>query len=159
MIGPRSDPNHAPDLTRSIMGQLGYMQIDPRVARRRALKRWLVRACGLVLVVGAGLVALQIRQAQEGIPQRADVTLPDAVQEDMARRRSVFQRISTLIPAPATPAAQPEPQTLPPIIDRSGLGIVDDPAFVIPVGDPSESDETNDADDASSDDDAPAPIA
>ena len=45
----------APDLSRSIMGRLGYMRVSPAVARRRAMTRWANRASNRAATLAAGV--------------------------------------------------------------------------------------------------------
>lgn len=95
-------PAGAPDLTRSIMGRLGYMQVSPAVARRRRLQRWLRRA-SLVCVAGvAGWLGVLTFLSSPESRQPADFTMPSAVNNDFQnqqhRMNSVIQLLRELPP-------------------------------------------------------------
>lgn len=84
--------DECPDLTRRIMGRLGYMQAAEVVVQRRRRQRWFARA-GIVL---AGCLALavgwQVHQQSDVVRQPAELTLPAALQQDMEERGKQFHR-------------------------------------------------------------------
>ncbi len=125
-----------PDFTRAVMGRLGYMRVDARVARRRVWRRRLVRsgaALGLIAVVGLGVHLQQRGRAA----QHAEVmTIPTAIQHDVTqteeRVRGVFNRLRTILPA--TPVEEAYPDALPATVERSGMGPIDNPEWWAEVG-------------------------
>ena len=123
----RPDAHDAPDLTRAIMGRLGYMKASPRVVRRRRRRR----RCGRVLLSLALLaviaLGLEVRTAGPVGGQPAGPTVPAAIGRDVAlhqdRLQRTIQTIRNLVPpAPREPEIDgPEP-AIDEDVDRSALG-------------------------------------
>lgn len=84
----------APDLSRSIMGRLGYMRVSPAVARKRALMRWGNRA-GLVCVLGvAGIIGWRVFESSPQVRRPTDTTVPQAISHDVQNQQ---ERLGTMI--------------------------------------------------------------
>ena len=84
----------APDLSRSIMGRLGYMRVSPAVARRRARMRWANRA-GLVCVLGvAAVIGWRVFESSPQVRRPADTTVPQAISHDVQNQQ---ERLGTMI--------------------------------------------------------------
>src|SRR5262245_7378743 len=106
-------PVESPDVTRAVMGRLGYMTVPARVARRQRLRRWGSRAgltLATMLALGAG-----IRRYNESSRARQPLesNIPSALGNDLERHRQrfndVIQTIRRVTPTPsATPSAVPE---------------------------------------------------
>lgn len=113
-----STPIHAPDLTRSIMGRLGYMRVPDKVAqkkRRNRILRRSVYAAAMVAALGAGF---SIYQQSESVRQPADVTVPGAIIQEAQQSRMRLNEVLNSIRLPDTerlqvPASQPQPTTTP----------------------------------------------
>ena len=83
-----------PDLSRSIMGRLGYMRVSPVIARRRAFMRWANRA-GLVCVLGvAGVIGWRVFESSPQVRRPADTTVPQAISHDVQNQQ---ERLGTMI--------------------------------------------------------------
>lgn len=113
------DANAAPDLTKSIMGRLGYMKVSSKVARRHRLRRWLNRlGTALVLACAIG-IGFQFYSVSEQIRRPEGATVPDALGSDLQRHqdrlnnaihtiRNLSPRVPTApLKAPARPKASP----------------------------------------------------
>jgi hypothetical protein len=119
----------APDLTRSIMGRLGYMPVRPTIARRRRVRRWINRA-GILAVAGLSLfTGLRIYQSGPDVRRPVGPTVPDALGNDVLRQQNrignVIQTIQHLAPQiRMAPAAEKPPrvepaEAAPPLSDQS----------------------------------------
>lgn len=103
MLEDLGAPMACPDMTRRIMGQLGYMKTNPNVVRRRRFRRGLQRA-GLV---GAAMCAMAfgaylfIQSPEARTPQGP--TIREAVSNDIQQHQkqidNVIQTIQQLSPA------------------------------------------------------------
>ena len=83
----------APDFTRRVMGRLGYMRIDPQVARRRRIKRWASR-CGIFAAASVAFaVGFQFYQSGADIRRPNEATLPGALMNDLERQQNQFKTI------------------------------------------------------------------
>lgn len=84
----------APDLTRSIMGRLGYMRVSPEVARKRFLMKWGNRA-GMIAV---GCVALalgwRVFESSPQVRRPNETTLPQAISHDVQQQQ---ERIGSML--------------------------------------------------------------
>ena len=84
----------APDLSRSIMGRLGYMRVSPAIARRRTMVRWANRA-GLVCVLGvAAVIGWRVFESSPQVRRPADTTVPQAISHDVQTQQ---ERLGTMI--------------------------------------------------------------
>ena len=87
-LGLHRNQGEAPDLTRRIMGQLGYMQVGPRVARRHRIRR----IAGLIGTLAVAVLALSVgmRFYENGSDARrpAGVTIPAAIGNDVQRQQN-----------------------------------------------------------------------
>lgn len=109
----------SPDLTRSIMGRLGYMNVSPKVARRHRLRRWSSRA-GISLVAALAMaVGMKFYVNSDQIRRPVGPTIPAALGQDLQRQQdrlgNVIQTIRSLsAPRPATnQPAQPQDEPRP----------------------------------------------
>jgi hypothetical protein len=77
----------SPDLTRLIMGRLGYMQVAPKVARRHRLRRWGSRM-GLALVAAVAVgIGMRTFEGSDRFRRPAGPTIPAALQNDLQRQQ------------------------------------------------------------------------
>jgi len=120
-----SRPKASPDLTRPIMGRLGYMKAAPGVVRRRRIRRWVNRltlaALGLLLVVVAG----RVHESGPHARRVAGPTIPAAIGNDVNRHQQRIRGTIQLIRefAPAAPTDSPPPEeALDEDVDRSAVG-------------------------------------
>lgn len=101
MMNRRDDPlfealrettNSAPDVTRSVMGRLGYMRAAPAVVRRAGRRRCCARA-GMTLAAALAIaIGVTVHQRSETVRRPSDVTLPGALQRDVEQRDTQFRR-------------------------------------------------------------------
>jgi len=120
-----SRPAASPDLTRPIMGRLGYMRAAPRVVRRRRIRRWVNRltlaAVALLVVVVAG----RVHESSPRARRAAGLTIPAAVGSDVNRHQQRIKGTIQLIREIAPPAPTDTPSsedTLDEDVDRSAVG-------------------------------------
>ena len=78
-------PGSAPDLTRAIMGRLGYMRAAPRVVRRERLRRNLGRGLFSLALIALLGVAVHLHEQSPLARRPAEVTLPAAIRNDLDR--------------------------------------------------------------------------
>lgn len=104
-----SRPVKAPDMTRSVMGRLGYMKVSDKVARRHRISRWCSRA-GLTL---AALVAIgigwQVHDASSRARRPLEGNIPAALGNDLQKHRVRFEDVIQTIrrAAPKGPIQMP----------------------------------------------------
>jgi hypothetical protein len=113
------DASAVPDLTKSIMGRLGYMKVSPKIARRHRLRRWLNRLGTAVVLACAIGIGFQFYSVSEQIRRPAGPTIPDALGNDLQRQQqrlnNAIHTIRNLSPGiPSSPLkaprkAQPQP--------------------------------------------------
>ncbi|MDY7110645.1 MAG: hypothetical protein SYC29_18590 [Planctomycetota bacterium] len=120
-----SRPTPSPDLTRSIMGRLGYMKAAPGAVRRRRIRRWTNRlTLCLAALVAIGL-AMRLHEASPNARQADGLTIPGAIETDLSRHeqniRGTIQLIRELAPPPST-TPSPSPDALDEDVDSSGVG-------------------------------------
>ena len=112
----------SPDLTRTIMGRLGYMKAAPHVVRRRRIRRWINRLslCALALIVVAG--GAQVHESGPYARRPQGPTIPAAIGNDLnlhqQRIKGTIRMIRTL--APAAPSRSDD--VLDEEVDRSAIG-------------------------------------
>lgn len=90
----------APDLSRSIMGRLGYMRVGAEVARRRRMRTWASRA-GMFAVAGlAFAIGLRVFVDSPQVRRPSETTLPQAIRHDVEQQQerlgSMLQTIRTI---------------------------------------------------------------
>jgi len=113
------DADAAPDLTKSIMGRLGYMKVSPKVARRHFIRRWLNRL-GMAMVLACAIgIGFQFYSVSEQVRRPDGPTVPDSLSNDLQRHqdrlnnaihtiRNLSPRVPTApLKAPAKPKANP----------------------------------------------------
>jgi len=88
---------NAPDLTRSIMGRLGYMRVPAHVARRRRRMR-VLRRTALVAAMAAALgVSYRLYEQSTAVRRPAELTVPGAIihdaQQSQMRINTVLERL------------------------------------------------------------------
>lgn len=114
----RLDVSTSPDMTRRIMGRLGYMRVAPTVARRHRIRTWMNR-CGVMMIACVALaMAWRVYEGSEAVRHESDLTIPAAISNDVQHHQ---QRLGNVIrtfrqmtsPAVATPVA-PVPTQLNP---------------------------------------------
>jgi hypothetical protein len=89
-----SRPATCPDLTRTIMGRLGYMRVAPAVARRRRIRRWAARGSVLAMTLLMVLAGIAVFNQSDAVRRPHEVTLPAALSHDVEQQQ---QRFGTLI--------------------------------------------------------------
>ena len=90
-------PVGSPDLTRSIMGRLGYMQASPVVVRRKKLQRWLGRL-SLVCVSGVvGWVGVIAYQSSPEARRPFVDTMPSAIHSDLQYQQHHFNSVIQML--------------------------------------------------------------
>ena len=105
-------PIECPDLTRSIMGKLGYMKAAPRVVRRNRNRRHVKRGLiGVAAFIALG-VGIFIHNSGPDARRQVGPTLSEAVSHDILKQQ---QRIGNVIDAfrNLTPASFTEQTPLP----------------------------------------------
>lgn len=135
-------PVAAPDMTRSIMGRLGYMRVPPQVAQRRRVRRLAARCAVVLLALGAIGVGVQVHNASPGTRGPAEVTIPAAITNDVQQHQHrmhnawrVLQEMTPTIdhadwtvPAPETRPDGAAPEQAPSMfdedVDRSAIAPV-----------------------------------
>jgi hypothetical protein len=132
LLGDLARPMNAPDMTRSIMGRLGYMKVPPVVSRRHRLRRAAGRLgmlCASLFAVAIGAkMYLESPQAR----QPAEITIPAAIDSDLQRQHlqsdSVIRTIRNLTPVNSAPGdagdQDSEPEGIDEEINRSTVGPV-----------------------------------
>jgi hypothetical protein len=98
----------APDLTRSIMGRLGYMPVSPTVARRHKFRAWAGRA-GMLFTAAIALgIGFNFYLNSAEIRRPVGPTISDALRHDWQQQQksigSMIQTIQNL--SPAAPSEQ-----------------------------------------------------
>ena len=86
-----------PDLTRSIMGRLGYMQVSPTVARRRRLQRVLGRASLVSVALVVGWLGVMAFQTSPEARRPYEVTMPSAIHSDLQHQQHQFNSLIQLL--------------------------------------------------------------
>jgi hypothetical protein len=120
-----SRPAPSPDLTRSIMGRLGYMKAAPGVARRRRIRRWTNRLtlCAAALLVAA--LASRVHELSPSARRAENLTIPGAIENDVSRHerniRGTIRLIRELAP-PAPTKTSPSADVLDEDVDSSAMG-------------------------------------
>ena len=122
-----SSPIAAPDLTRAVMGRLGYMPVGEKVARRHRLRRWGQRS-GLALAALLALgVATQVHEHSDRARHPQSSTIPSALENDLRHQQrrvnDVIQTIRRIAPQPGLFAPAPAP-----VDDDEGSPLKDDMA-------------------------------
>lgn len=122
----------APDLTRSIMGRLGYVREPRAIAARRRMR---VRIGQIVLGLGAGCLvfaALAIHQRGPSARRPLATTLPGAVERDIASLARSIRLIRDIAAPPRSAVAKTpdgvEPPNPPPVEAGGGADAEAPPA-------------------------------
>jgi hypothetical protein len=99
----------APDLTRSIMGRLGYMQASPAAGRRRRRARHLRRGAAALVVLGLVAGGAALHHFGPSARRPAELTLPAALGQDVHLHQERFSRTIETIRsfAPRVPRVVP----------------------------------------------------
>ncbi|MHC4947868.1 MAG: hypothetical protein ACYTG1_06360 [Planctomycetota bacterium] len=118
LLGALGANPRAPDLTRSIMGRLGYMPVGERVARRRLRHRLAGRASLLAAVLVAGGIGVWAFRHGPTARGPAGPTLPAALGNDLEQHQTNLDEVlrvirdrsrdwlpSSPVEAPAEPAS------------------------------------------------------
>ncbi|UCD75300.1 MAG: hypothetical protein JSV91_16135 [Phycisphaerales bacterium] len=127
----------APDMTRSIMGRLGFMHASPRVARRYRIRRRINRALFTLAMVTVILAAVQVHQHSPQARRPVDQTLPAAIGSGLNHHQNGLSNVIRTIrnlapPVQERPAAADQPDAVPaslPVeldedVDRSAIAPV-----------------------------------
>lgn len=117
-----------PDMSRRIMGRLGYMRSPDRVARRSRTIRRLGRVGITLVVLLAALVGIQLNNRSPEVMRSIEApTVSEAVDQHVTTE---FQRINSVLgsirqtltpdphPVSSEPAAAPPVSTEPPAVDE-----------------------------------------
>lgn len=87
------EPVATPDLTRPIMGRLGYMRASS-VAMKRARRRRAIRRVALCTVaLGALAVGVQLHNQSPDIRTPDAITIPSAIRNDLGRQQQRIDRV------------------------------------------------------------------
>ena len=122
-----AEPVAAPDLTRSIMGRLGYMRVPRRVALRRRLRRWSARAVTSVVALLALGVGVRVHQASDAIRRPQVPSIPSALGVEMQHQQERWGGMIRTIRELSTPRPveermhETQPSGLPAIQDDVNL--------------------------------------
>ncbi len=92
----------SPDLTRRIMGRLGYMQ-----SHRRSLSRWSQRGVFLLLAAATLAIGMHVFRNSDASRSPNGPTIPTALIEDVARQRQRLEHLHDSIRSIANPNANP----------------------------------------------------
>lgn len=122
----------APDMTRAIMGKLGFMRAAPAVVRRARSRRRAGRIAFSLAMVGIILISAYLHQRSDDVRRPEGPTLPAAIGNDLNlhhdRLQHMFRTIRNLTPGEPS---QPDPEvgddnqpTLDPEIDNSAIAHV-----------------------------------
>ena len=111
-------PVECPDLTRSIMGKLGYMKASPNVVRRARIRRHVKRGLlGVAAMIALG-VGIFIHNHSPDARRQVGPSLTEAVNHDITlhqqRISNAFQTIRNFTPRYQTPR-NTDPQALAPV--------------------------------------------
>jgi len=87
-----------PDLTRSIMGRLGYMRVSAAVARRAQRRMWLQRGCLCLAFFGLMLSTVWMFQQSDLTRRPHGLTLPDALEHEQQRFNQMIRTIGNISP-------------------------------------------------------------
>jgi len=130
-----SRPLPSPDLTRSIMGRLGYMKVSHVIARKRRMQRWAGRvSVTLVMFMSLGL-ALKLYENSPEIRRPTGPTLPAAIGNDLQRQQrrlgvtiDTIRNLSprppqSIVPAPVDSEMQ-DPPEINNDVDQSSIAAV-----------------------------------
>lgn len=129
----RSD-SAAPDLTRSIMGRLGYMRVAPMVVRRQRRRRWAARSAFGVMLLGAIGAGILLHNASPDARGPVEMTVPAAISHDVETHQERIDALMNML-RDMTPPGTAIPEgfsTEPPggsfeldeDVDRSAIGPV-----------------------------------
>jgi hypothetical protein len=104
LLADLSKPVRAPDMTRPIMGRLGYMHVNGTVARRKRLQQWASRV-GVLLAAALALgIGLRFYEHSSAMRRPAGLTIPDALGNDLQLQQhrigNVIRTIRSLSPKP-----------------------------------------------------------
>lgn len=111
-----SRPASAPDLTRSIMGRLGYMQVDPAIARRHRRRRWAARGAVVAMMLMAIGGGIAVFNQSDAVRRQHEVTIPSAIGQDVQQHQ---QRFNTFIRVLQSSTPQHETPHLSPFVPVS----------------------------------------
>lgn len=120
IIADRLRVTQSPDLTRRVMGRLGYMRVPARVARRRRIMRWTSRCSCLALAALAAALGLKAFQSSPEARRPAELTIPAAVGRDFQQQQErvgSFIRLLQQNPAGAVERAA-EPASTTDVLDN-----------------------------------------
>lgn len=116
LLNELDGPVDCPDLTRSIMGRLGYMKAHPNVIRRTRILRHLKRGLlGVAMLFALG-VGIFIHNHSPDARRQVGPSLTEAVNHDIQLQQqrigSMIQTIRNLTPRNLTPASYTEQKPL-----------------------------------------------
>ena len=117
--GALGRPVAAPDLTRSIMGRLGYMRASRAAARRGRLRRWAARTTTCLFGVAVLAVGARVHNESASARRPDGPTVPSAIGTGMTGFIRTLETIRQI--APTVPAAiESEPPAAPVDVDLEG---------------------------------------
>lgn len=107
-----TEADHAtPDLSRSIMGRLGYMRIAAPVSRRRTLAKWGNRAAMFMIVAIAFTLGWRVFSVSDQVRRPSDMTIPQAVGRDVEMQRQRLDSLIQTIRSISSPKLEAPPTT------------------------------------------------
>ena len=112
-------PTETPDVTRRVMGRLGYMRVVDSVLRKRRRQLWLWRGgCTLAMVMAAG-VGWRVYQTSSAVRAPAEITVPGAIMHDAQQSRMQFQNLIQSIRQQSQPMQRPAEDSVQPSQEES----------------------------------------
>lgn len=80
-------PGPGPDLTRAIMGRLGFMKVTDRVTRRRRLRRSVGRTMITAVMFSLVIAGFFVHQNGRSARGPSGLTVPSAIRRDVDRHQ------------------------------------------------------------------------
>jgi hypothetical protein len=105
-------PVEVPDMTRRIMGRLGYMHASSNAVRRARRQRWFNRIIGTCAMALLALGFFLMHQHSNAVRTPAEVTLPAAIGNDLQQQQHRIEHVIRTFQqiAPTVPATHVQPQ-------------------------------------------------
>jgi len=105
LLSSLRDDRKSPDLTRRIMGRLGYMRAAPDAAKRERRRRVIRRASWMTALLIVAAACVQIQMHRSALHGERPVPLSEAVSHDLAAQRvqvhRLFDSLRRVAPGPA----------------------------------------------------------
>ena len=116
------------------MSELGFMRVAQNVARRRAQRRAAARFFVAFFACTIAVASVALHRYQDGRLSESGLSVNEAVGEDLGRQRErmqgTYRYIRNLLPS-SSAAVESHSDPLSPAVDRSGMGPIDDPSWLV----------------------------